>query len=291
MATNDLQEEHVTGRTALVLGGGGVAGIAWEIGVLAGLAEGGADVLGADLLVGTSAGSSVAAQVGAGLSPDELYARQTDPALQNHEFVPPGVSLERVWERMGQIMADSTDLTEIRRGVGALALATETVPEEERYAVIEGRLPVHEWPERPLVVPAVNATTGEPVIWTKDSGVPLVDAVAASCAVPGIWPPVTIGDVRYIDGGIRSMVNADLAAGFERVLVVAPLTDPTLDEQVEALRNGGAVVDVILADEASVAAFGTDPLSPETRVPSAKAGKVLGLAAAAAVAGHWADRA
>ncbi|MFC5186084.1 patatin-like phospholipase family protein [Actinomadura harenae] len=278
----------MTGRTALVLGGGGVAGIAWEIGVLVGLAEGGADVLGADLLVGTSAGSSVAAQVGAGLSPDELYARQTDPARQNHEFVPQGVSLERVWERMLQIQADHSDMTTIRREVGAFALATETVPEKERYAVFEGRLPVHEWPERPLVVPAVNATTGEPVIWTKDSGVPLVDAVAASCAVPGIWPPVTVGDVRYIDGGIRSMVNADLAAGFERVLVVAPLVDPTLDAQVAGLRDAGAVVDVILADEASVAAFGTDPLSPETRGPSAEAGKAQGLAAASVVAEHWA---
>ncbi|WP_245627887.1 patatin-like phospholipase family protein [Actinomadura oligospora] len=279
----------MAGRTALVLGGGGVAGIAWEVGVLVGLAESGADVLGADLLVGTSAGSSVAAQVGAGLTPDELYARQTDPALQNHEFVPAGVSLERVWERMGQILTDNSDLTEVRREVGALALATETVPEEERYAVIEGRLPVHEWPERPLVVTAVNATTGEPVIWSKGSGVSLVDAVAASCAVPGIWPPVTVGDVRYIDGGIRSMVNADLAAGFERVLVVAPLTDPALDEQVAALRDAGALVDVIVADEASTAAFGTDPLSPGTRVPSAEAGRAQGVAAASVVAGHWAD--
>lgn len=277
----------MTGRTALVLGGGGVAGIAWEVGVLVGLAEGGADVLGADLLVGTSAGSSVAAQVSAGLSPDQLWARQTDPAQQNHEFVPEGVSLERVWERMLQIQAEHSDIAEIRREVGAMALATETVPEAERYAVIEGRVPVREWPERPLVVPGVNATTGEPVIWTKDSGVPLVDAVAASCAVPGIWPPVTIGDVRYVDGGIRSMVNVDLAAGFERVVVVAPLTDAALDDQVAALREAGAVVDVIIADEAAVAAFGTDPLSPGTRVPSAEAGKAQGLAVASTVAGHW----
>ncbi|MEV4257450.1 patatin-like phospholipase family protein [Spirillospora sp. NPDC049652] len=278
----------MSGRTALVLGGGGVAGIAWEVGVLVGLAEAGANVLDADLLVGTSAGSSVAAQVGAGLTPAELYARQTDPALQNHEFVPPGVSLERVFEQMTRIQAEHSDIGDIRREVGAYALAAETVPEKERYAVIEGRLPVHEWPDRPLLVPAVNAATGEPVIWTKDSGVSLVDAVASSCAVPGIWPPVTIGDARYTDGGIRSMVNADLAAGFERVLVVAPLTDPALDGQVAALRDAGAVVDVILADEASVAAFGTDPLSPGTRGPSAEAGKVQGLAAAAVVAAHWA---
>ncbi|MCP2339082.1 patatin-like phospholipase family protein [Actinomadura rupiterrae] len=278
----------MAGRTALVLGGGGVAGIAWEAGVLAGLAEGGADVLGADLLVGTSAGSAVAAQVGTGLSAGELYERQVDPALQNYEFVPEGVSLEHVWEEMTRIQAEYSDVGEVRRQIGAAALATETVSEKERYAVVEGRLPVHEWPERPLQITAVNATTGAPVVWTKDSGVPLVDAVAASCAVPGIWPPVTVGDVRYIDGGIRSIVNADLAAGFDIVLVVAPLADPALDGQVAALRDAGAVVDVIAADDASLAAFGTDPLSPGTRTPSAKAGRDQGLAAASTIAEHWA---
>ncbi|MFC4910260.1 patatin-like phospholipase family protein [Actinomadura gamaensis] len=281
----------MAGRTALVLGGGGVAGIAWEVGVLVGLAEAGADVLGADLLVGTSAGSSVAAQVAAGLAPDELYARQTDPARQNREFIPEGVSLERVWEQFTRFQAEYSDPGELRRRVGAEALATETVPEEERYAVIEGRVPVRAWPERPLLITGVHATTGEPVVWTKESGVPLVDAVAASCAVPGIWPPVTIDGARYIDGGMRTIVNADLAAGSARVLVVAPLTDPALDEQVAALREAGAVVDVIVADEASVAAFGTDPLSPETRVPSAEAGRAQGRAAASEVAAHWAAEA
>jgi NTE family protein len=70
---------------ALVLGGGGVAGIAWMTGLLAGLADAGQDVTGADLLVGTSAGAAVAAQVGSGLSLDALFARQTDPALQARE--------------------------------------------------------------------------------------------------------------------------------------------------------------------------------------------------------------
>ncbi|WP_235834616.1 patatin-like phospholipase family protein [Actinomadura logoneensis] len=277
----------MTERTALVLGGGGVAGIAWEAGVLAGLAEAGMDVLGADLLVGTSAGSSVAAQVAAGLTPAELYARQTDPALQNRELVPRGVSVERVWEEITRILAENSDPEVVRREIGAFALAAETVSEEERYAVIEGRLPVHEWPERPLLVPAVDTATGEPVVWTKDSGVPLVDAVASSCAVPGVWPPVTIGDARYTDGGIRTMVNADLAAGCERVLIVAPMSDPALDEQVAALREAGASVEVIVADEASVAAFGADPLSPDTRVPSAEAGKAQGVAAAAGIAERW----
>ena len=67
------------------------------------------------------------------------------------------------------------------------------------------------------------ADNGEFVAFEKSSGVSLVDAVAASCAVPGVWPPVTINGRRYIDGGMRSAVNADLAAGYERVVVLAPI--------------------------------------------------------------------
>ena len=124
-----------------------------------------------------------------------------------------------------------------------------------------------------MMLPAVDAATGEPVIFTRDSGVALVDAVAASCAVPGIWPPVTIGDRRYIDGGIRSITNADLAAGSDRVLVIIPALEGQpepfgrLDDEIESLRPGQALV--VYADQASAAAFGTNPLSPLTRPPAA----------------------
>ncbi|MDL4816192.1 patatin-like phospholipase family protein [Actinomadura opuntiae] len=273
---------------ALVLGGGGVAGIAWLNGVLAGLAEEGADVTGADLLVGTSAGSAVAAQVGSGRPLKELYARQADPALQNRELVPTGVSVSTVMETWMELAYEHQgDPAAVRSGLGARALAADTVPEAERRAVIEERLPSHEWPERRLLVTVVDALTGDLRVLDRDSGVELVDAVAASCAVPMIWPPVTIDGVRYVDGGVYSPTNLALAAGYERVLLIAPMEDPYLQDEMAAVTEAGARVEVIRPDETSQQAFGADPLDPATRTPAAEAGLAQGRAAAAGIAAFW----
>ncbi|MFV2177835.1 patatin-like phospholipase family protein [Actinomadura sp. LOL_016] len=270
---------------ALVLGGGGVAGIAWLTGVLTGLAEEGTDVTGAGLVVGTSAGSAVAAQVGSGEPLKELFERQADPRLQNRELVPSGgVSVPEFMEIWARLASEHDDPAELRRAIGARALAAETVPEDERRAVIAERLPAHEWPARRLLVTAVNALTGELRVFDRESGVDLVDAVAASCAVPMIWPTVTIGGVRYMDGGVRSAANLDLAQGCERVLLLAPMDDGTLDAQVAEATGR---VEVVLPDEASLAAFGADPLSPSSRTPSAEAGRAQGRAVASAVAAFW----
>lgn len=207
---------------ALVLGGGGVAGIAWITGLLAGLADAGQDVSGADLLVGTSAGATVAAQLGSGLSLDELYARQADPDRQCAELMAE-LDMESLGAQMATALGETTTFTEMRRAIGGFSLAADTVPEAERRAVIEGRLPSHEWPERALKIVAVDAETGEPRVFDNASGVSLVDAVAASCAVPGIWPPTTIEGHRYVDGGVRSAMNADYATGASRVLLILPL--------------------------------------------------------------------
>ncbi|MQY38642.1 hypothetical protein SRB17_66550 [Streptomyces sp. RB17] len=267
---------------ALVLGGGGVGGIAWMTGLLVGLAEAGQDVSGAGLLVGTSAGSTVAAQVGSGLSLQELYARQVDPALQAAEIMAE-MDLETFAAEIGAATGSGASVPELRRKVGEVALGSRTVSEEARRAVIESRLPSHGWPERALKVVAVDAESGEPVVFERASGVPLVDAVAASCAVPGVWPPVTIGARRYVDGGVRSIANADLAAGAGRVLVVVPLgaaepfpSEHPLERSVEELRDGGAEVVVLAPDEASVAAIGSNPLDPATRGPAAEAGRTQG---------------
>ncbi|GAA1615024.1 patatin-like phospholipase family protein [Nonomuraea maheshkhaliensis] len=269
-------------RRALVLGGGGLAGIAWETGVLAGLADGGADVTDADRIIGTSAGSTVAAQVTSGLTLTELLARQTDPGLQNAELRA-GVPMEELWATFERISESSLDAVEQRRAIGAMALAAATVPESARREVIEARLPVHKWPERDLVIVAVDAVTGEPRLFDPGSGVELVDAVAASCAVPGVWPCVTIDGARYMDGGIRTMVNADLAAGFDRVVVLAPMPEP---EEPSWGRLSGTV-EVIEPDEAALAAFGADALDPSSRTPSAEAGYAQGRAAATRVAEIW----
>jgi len=270
---------------ALVLGGGGLAGIAWETGLLAGLAAAGADVTGVDLALGTSAGSVVAAQVATGVPLDELLARQVDPSRQTHELAPTGTAhLELLEQLFGEDA--SADPAETRRQLGKLALAADTVPEADRRAVIAARLPVHEWPERPLSIVAVAAVTGEPVVFDRESGVPLIDAVAASCAVPCVWPPVTIGDTRYVDGGVRSANNIDLAAGYDRVLVLAPLADPVTATQIDALTAQGARVELIVPDEATTELFATDLLDPTIRTPAANAGLAQAKDAVAAVS-RW----
>ncbi|MCR6489671.1 patatin-like phospholipase family protein [Amycolatopsis sp. OK19-0408] len=272
------------GGQALVLGGGGVAGIAWTTGLLVGLAEHGQDLTGADLFVGTSAGSAVAAQVTSGLSLEELFARQVDPARQAPE-IPAEIDFEKFAADFGGAVTGATDPAEIRRAVGKLALAAPTVPEAERHAVIEARLPSHDWPEQRLVIVAVDAETGEPRRFDRASGVSLVDAVAASCAVPGVWPAVTIEGRRYVDGGVRSAENADYAAGATRVTVISPLgadsplpMEKPLSAVLDDLRAAGAAVTLVTPDEEAVAAIGENPLDPTARTPAAEAGRAQGAA-------------
>jgi NTE family protein len=234
---------------ALVLGGGGITGIAWELGLIAGLAERGIDLTGADLLVGTSAGSVVGAQIATGVDVEERYAAQlVPPAGEIAAALGRGTMV-----RFGLAMVGPRDPQRVRARIGRLALKARTVPEAERIRVIGERLPVHEWPERALRIATVDAHTGEFVILDREAGVPLVEAVAASCAVPGIWPPVSTGGRRFIDGGVRSPANADLAAGFSRVVVIAPIMrgiEPLVGvhAQVAALRADGSLVTVVSPD-------------------------------------------
>jgi NTE family protein len=268
--------------TALVLGGGGVAGIAWTTGLLTGLADSGQDVTGADLLVGTSAGAAVAAQLGSGLALTELFARQTESSLQAKE-IPAELDLEKFADSFGAALDGATSAEETRRRVGAFALAAETVPEVDRRAAIATRLPSREWSGRRMILVAVDARTGEPRLFDRDSGVDLVDAVAASCAVPGVWPPVSIGGDRYVDGGVRSVHNVDYATAAAEIVVIAPLGvespfpwEKPLDVLADELREAGAKVTVLVPDEASVAAIGLNPLDPATRAPAAEAGRAQG---------------
>lgn len=280
-------------KRALVLGGGGVAGIAWETGLLVGLADAGTNLRNADLYVGTSAGSAVAAQLTSGLSLDELFQRQVNPALQSKEL-PATIDFKQMTADFTRILKESKNITEILQKIGALALATPTVTEAERRAVIISRLPVHSWPHGQMILVAVDAHSGERIAFERASGVDLVDAVAASCAVPCVWPPVTIGEHRYFDGGTYSAANADLAAGFNRVIVlqpdVPPLTLKTLDEQVEQLRSNGAQVEVIAPDERmkeALASVGGNPLDPSIRDLAANAGREQGRSVATHVASLW----
>jgi NTE family protein len=277
-------------RTALVLGGGGITGIAWEIGVIAGLAEAGVDLTGADLVVGTSAGSVVGAQVAGGAELEAMFGRQLEPPTAEKVARMTRAGLARFgWAMLRSRGKD----VEFRRRIGVLALAAEkaglTPSEEERLQVIGSRLVSSEWPDRPLIITAVDAETGEFHSFDRDSGVPLLQAVAASCAVPGVYPPVTIDGRRYVDGGMRSAANADLAHDYERLVVLAPIPRgigpmASVDAQVSGMVSRVAVVS---PDKASRLAIGRNVLDPAARASSAKAGRAQAAAVAEGIAEVW----
>jgi NTE family protein len=277
-------------RTALVLGGGGITGIAWEFGLLAGLADAGTDLSAADLVVGTSAGSVVGAQVTSGAGLEAMYGRQLEPATsETAARLNRATVVQFGWAMLRSRGRD----VEFRRRIGALALAAEkagiTPPEQERLDVIGARLAGTDWPERDLKITAVDASTGEFRVFDRDSGVPLLSAVAASCAVPGVYPPVTIDGRRFVDGGMRSAANADLAAGYDRLVVLAPIARgigpmASVDAQVTGMVSRVAVVS---PDKGSKVAIGRNVLDPAARAPSARAGRAQAATVAAQIADVW----
>lgn len=272
-------------RTALVLGGGGSAGNAWLIGVLAGLSDAGWEATGADLIIGTSAGATAAAQI-AGARPAELLGAILDAAPPPRPApVASGTgrgSTADHMDRTGRIIAAAANAADLRRRLGRAAIELDAAGDGSWSArwrsIVAARLPERDWPERSMLITAVDARTGEPVVFDRGSGIDLVDAVAASTSSGAAY---RIGDGRYIDGGYRRNENADLAAGCERVLVLSPLGGRTrtplewrtqLSAQVEELRAGGSRVEAILPDPASLDAFGTDLMDPSRRPPAARAG-------------------
>lgn len=306
MGFNGGQTVH---NVALVLGGGGAAGNAWLIGIIAGLAKAGVDMTkAADLVIGTSAGATAAAQVRSGIPPAELLASVLSPPLhpvgQNQE-PPPSLPMATVFARMRAIGAAATSAADLRRAMGAFGLESDSILEpaaRHRRAVVAARLPRSGWPDRAMIVTAVDAHTGELVAFDRDSGVDLVDAVTASTALPGLVPTVGINGRRYINGGVRSPDNADLASGYANVVVLSPLggrrqTSPDLGadlagqfeglrrppewgtdlaSQVEGLRNQGSRVEVITPDSDSRTAMGTNQMDSATRIPAARAGFAQG---------------
>jgi len=273
----------------LVLAGGGLAGIGWETGILRGIADespGTAKtLLDLDVLVGTSAGSTVAAQLSSGLGLDVVFDRQTGAASTE---LNPGVGLDEITELFvtAMLTANTTKAEKLRK-IGAVALSTRTVTEAVRRNVIARRLPSHDWPDRVLRISAIDTATGELVMFDRTSGVDLVDAVAASCAVPGVWPPVTIGERRYMDGGIGSSVNMTLVNDCDVAVVLVPsgrsAPSPFGDGAAEEVEAFGGSAFGVFADDASIAAFGPNPLDPACRKPSAVAGREQGRRIAAAV--------
>lgn len=264
---------------ALVLGGGGITGVAWEIGMLLGLAEHGVHLDHPDLVVGTSAGSVVGAQLLTGVPLKDLYEAQ--------RVAPTG---ESAAASMGTAFvlryALSAFLPNGSAWLGRQALRAKTVPPEERRRVIAERVGHDEWPETPFLVTAVEAETGRLKVFDRTSGVSLIDAVAASCAVPLVWPPHTIDGVPYVDGGTRSVTNADLARGCERLVVLAPVTGINRRPASQA-ENLHVPYAVVAPNDLALTKMGRNPLDPAFRSSAAEAGRQQAEREAEKIDGVW----
>lgn len=242
---------------ALVLGGGGPAGIGWQAGLLVGLGDAGVDLRTADLLSGTSAGSAVGALAALGWDLEESLAL-LDTSWPAPEAVEGPSGMELVLHELTEAASGSSSAEELRRNLGRISLTATTFPEAAYlglFAGVEGQT----WPAR-FQCTAVDVETGAPVVWDAGAGVPLQLAVASSCSVPGIFPPVTIGGRRYMDGGMKTALNADVVAGHDTVVAIScfalelpeGFSDPLMDmlnaaiqAELDAVRAAGSDLAVV----------------------------------------------
>lgn len=288
---------------ALVLGGGGPVGIAWEAGLAAGLKEGGVDLARADFILGTSAGSFVGAQLAGGRDPASLAQAQIamgkaqqNAAREPGRPRPPAPDLAPLLELMAEATADEPTPEFLQR-LGAFALKARTISEADFLrtfgSIAEGGRP---WPAR-FACTAVDAESGHFRMWSVREEIPLAHGIASSCSVPGVYPPIAINGRKWIDGGMRSGTNADLAAGHRRVLIVAVIAgdgDPASARAAErlareraAIEAGGGVSELIRPDAASLETFGPNLLDARRRADVAQAGIEQGRREAARLAAFW----
>lgn len=292
---------------ALVLGGGGPVGVAWEFGLIAGLESEGVRLADADVFIGTSAGSIVGAALALGRPPAELLATQHEIAAHP----PPRGTTDGAFD-LGPLIQQFIKLytsdappQQLRAEIGAFALQAKTAMTEDEWLATftaSETFALDAWPDRPYMCTAVDTETGEFVTWSKDSGVPLVRAIASSCCVPGIFPPITIDGRRYIDGGMKSATNADLAAGYERVVVVsvtsgmerasafpalAERAKKRMDAELAAITDAGGEHLLVAPDDASRAAMGTNIMDFKRRGEIADAGVAQGRRDAARLRAFW----
>ncbi|RDD88605.1 patatin-like phospholipase family protein [Streptomyces parvulus] len=273
--------------TALVLGGGGLTAYGWQVGVLAGLADAGLHP-GADVLAGTSAGSLLALDLAKGSTPEDLYTEQVNRQRRmiDVDFTL-SMTARYLWASLRSRDPDRT-LGHLSR----LALSVRDVPETAVLEAIGPHIPVEDWPDRPVRLFAVDALTGTPKGFTAADGVDLAHAMAATCALPPLFPPITIGAGRWMDGGVRSTTNADLLADCARVVVLAPIpkaagATPSARTQVRTLLSQGTRATLLTPDRASLRAFGRNPLNAERIPGAAREGRRQGREYAEAVRAVW----
>ncbi|WP_040792842.1 patatin-like phospholipase family protein [Nocardia paucivorans] len=252
-------------RTALVLGGGGPVGIAWLAGLAVGLRDAGIDLSAADRIVGTSAGAVVGAVLAGGGDLNRLLTPQPSDSLPvAREFGP-------LLEIAGLLRTRGPEREQAIRRAAELAISTATGDQEAHIDRIGSLIGFADWPDHDLVVTSVDLSTGELHPWTRDGGASLVRAVASSTSVPGVFPPILIDGRHYVDGGVRSSINADLAADAETVVILEPLAH--LFPRTRADRElGSARVISIVPDAGAITAFGADLFAGAALLPAYEAG-------------------
>jgi NTE family protein len=258
-------------KRALILGEGGGTGVAWEIGVIKGLHDGGIDLNEADLIVGTSAGAKVGALIRLGQDFNRIYREQIEtpgakPAhLQNLD--------QAAFRDLVKIMMVSRLTTKIRQRIGRLALnARASLPEPFVDSMIAAL--GSEWPDRLLMAVGVDVNDGTIMGFDKSSGVPLGRAVAISMCVPGIVAPISANGRKYMDGAMAGD-NLNFASGYDIVLVIVTHDKAQSRMEVDMLRSNGSNVLYFPPDQVSVKAMGGSPLKrfdPVLRKLSAEAG-------------------
>ncbi len=250
--------------TALVLGGGGPVGIAWMAGLVVGLRTAGIDPARAERIVGTSAGSVVGAALTGGGQLETLGT----PRRPRPDTPPP--DMERFWEILA-LRGAGGDARETRRRIGELALAAATVDPDSHIARMAALTGVSAWPDADLRITAVDVGTGELRVWTRTGEASLPQALASSTAVPGIFPPIPIAGLIFIDGGMRSALNADLAAGARTVVIMEPLAHMMARTRADRAHGAGREISIV-PDAEAVAAFGGNLFAPGAVAPAYAAG-------------------
>jgi NTE family protein len=271
---------------ALVLGAGGVVGTAWMAGLAAGLREHGIDLAAADLIVGTSAGAIVGAVLASGRNPAEL-AEPTRPSATDTPLPPPDPRL------IGEVIAvlgDESRTPSVRRQrVGQLALGMSAEHDSIHVQRMRTLVGTTEWPDRPLRVATVDAQSGERTVFDRRGPATLLEAVVASRAMPGVYPPMTVGARRFMDGGMYSSTNADLADGAHLLIAIHPLAHlfPTapVDAEIRSARPQESFL--IAPDRHSIDALGADLHERTHWIPSFRAGFAQADTEAARLQQSW----
>ena len=285
-------------KRALVLGGGGPVGSAWETGVIAGLAEAGVDISNAGWIMGTSAGSVVGAQLALGHTPAAMMATEVANAFRARTAAPaaagPAPDLSALMGAMMRRPPSGPMPEELRRDLGQLSLNGKTISEDDFISRFSGLVDdATAWPAR-FACTAVETLTGEFQVWSKDALAPLARAIASSCSVPSIYPAITIGGRRYMDGGMRSGTNADLAKGYDKVLLFAVMPpafaafmQPSIEAELAIVRESGGQTLLVAPNAGAGEAFGPNLMDGSRRDIIAEAGRVQGRADAARIGAFW----